>query len=151
MPNLDPRLAINPSSAQVASFLTADQMAPVTFLNLHRYYDRARYPQACAVPPEARDVSGREAYHRYLREVASRYLPQVGARFLIVRECELTFVGTGDWHEVVIGRYPSRGAALELPSLAGYEDIAVHRLAGLEAALTVVISEQDAIALAGSG
>ncbi|HSN70163.1 MAG TPA: DUF1330 domain-containing protein, partial [Steroidobacteraceae bacterium] len=100
---------------------------------------------------EARDVSGREAYHRYLREVASRYLPQVGARFLMVRASELTFVGTGDWHEVVIGRYPSREAALELPSLAGYEDIAVHRLAGLEAALTLVISEQDAIALVESG
>jgi len=147
VPNLDPRLAINPSSEQVEAFLAQDQSAPVTFLNLHRYYERARYPDDGDVPASERDVSGREAYHRYLGRVAAEYLPQVGARFLMVRPAELVFVGSGDWDEVVIGRYPSRAAALHLPTLPGYEQLAIHRLAGLEAALTLVISEQDAFEL----
>jgi len=151
VPNLDPALAINPSSAKVATFLAGDQTAPVTFLNLHRYHERARYPVDCSVPVNDRDVSGREAYHRYLREVASRFLPQVSARFLMVRSAELVFIGDGEWHEVVMGRYPSREAAMRMPTLDGYEAIAVHRLAGLEAAMTLVLSEADAIQLTSPG
>lgn len=147
VPNLDPGLAINPSSLQVETFLAGDRSSPVTFLNLHRYYDRARYPQDCGVPAADRDVPGREAYHRYLREIARRYLPQVGARFLMVRTAELVFIGDGEWHEVVVGRYPSREAAMRMPTLDGYEAIAVHRIAGLEAAMTLVLSEADTIQL----
>ena len=65
----------------------------------------------------------------------------------MVRAAELVFVGSGEWHEIVIGRYPSREAAMRLPTLPGYEALAVHRLAGLETALTLVLSEQDAFEL----
>jgi len=149
VPNLDPRLAINPSSAQVEVFLAGDQSAPVTFLNLHRYFEHARYPRECDVPSAERNVSGREAYHRYLREVAVRFLPQVGAQFLMVRRAELVFIGGEEWHEVVIGHYPSRAAAMRLSALDGYEQIAIHRLAGLEAAMTLVLGEHDTFGPAG--
>lgn len=107
------------------------------FVSLHRYRDRARYPEGYAGPDP--HVPGRKAYHRYLREVESRFLRQVGARFRIVAPVDVTLIGNGDWHEAVIGRYPSRRATLELPALPGYADIAVHRLAGLEAALTFAL------------
>jgi uncharacterized protein (DUF1330 family) len=148
VPTLDPALAINPGAEQVETFFAGDMAAPVTFLNLHRYYERARYPEDCDVPAAERNVTGREAYHRYLTAVCEGFLPQVGARFLMVRRAELVFVGQGDWDEIVIGRYPSRNAAMHLSTLPGYEALAVHRLAGLEAALTLVLDEQDAIALA---
>ena len=135
--NLDPALAINPDATRVQRFLALDASEPVVFVNLHRYRERAQYPDDyTGLDPH---VSGREAYHRYVREVEHRFLPQVGARFLIVAPVDLTLIGAGDWHDAVIASYPSRKAALELPALQGYADIAVHRQAGLEAALTVAL------------
>lgn len=147
--NFDPSLAINPSSAQVAAFLALDPARPVVFVNLHRYRARAQYPAGYAPPGLALDVSGREAYHRYLSVVESRYLPQVGARFLIVAPVDVVMIGAGDWHEVVIGRYPTREAAVTMPGLPGYADIAVHRIAAMEAALTLALPEAALTRLGG--
>ncbi len=138
--HFDPSLAINPAADRVQRFLALDPDLPVVFVNLHRYRDRAHYP--ADHPEAAAPPSGREAYHRYLREVERRFLPQVGARFVIVAPVEVTMIGEGDWHEAVIGRYPSRRAALALPALPGYGEITVHRLAGLEAALTVALAPE---------
>lgn len=138
--NMDPALSINPGAEQVARFLALDASEPVVFVNLHRYRPRAAYPADYAGPDA--NVSGREAYHRYLREVETRFLPQVGARFLVVAPVDVTMIGADQWDDAVIGHYPSRRAALELPALAGYEAIAVHRLAGLEAALTVALGPE---------
>ena len=41
--------------------------------------------------------------------------------------------------EAVIGRYPSRAAAMRMPGLPGYAQITVHRHAGLKAALTLAL------------
>jgi hypothetical protein len=140
--NLDPNLSINPSAEQAAAFFALDPASPVVFVNLHRYYDRARYPTDYHDPRLPSDVSGREAYHRYLGEVERRYLPQVGARFLIVAPVELLMIGDGEWDEAVLGLYPSKAAAMRLPTLPGYADLAIHRLAGLAAALTVALGPE---------
>lgn len=137
--NMDPALAINPGSAQVEAFLALDQDQPVVFVNLHEYHDRARYPSDYADAAMTPDVSGREAYHRYLSAVESRFLPQVGARFLIVAPTDVLMVGGGNWQEAVIGRYPSRAAAMRMPGLPGYAQVTVHRHAGLKAALTLAL------------
>src|SRR6188474_1419165 len=108
--NLDPALAINPDAARVQRFLALDASEPVVFVNLHRYRERAQYPDDYAGLDS--HVSGREAYQRFV--------PQVGARFLIVAPVDLTLIGAGDWHDAVIASYPSRKAALELPALPGY-------------------------------
>jgi len=55
----------------------------------------------------------------------------------------MVFIGEGDWDEIVIGQYPSKSDAMRVPTLPGYTDIAVHRLAGLEAAQTMVMSPQE--------
>jgi len=139
--NLDPALAINPSAEQVDAFLALPADRPVTMLNLHRYRERAEYAAGCDVATNERDVSGREAYHRYLRVIEARFLPQVGARFLAIRRATFTLIGAERWDEVVVAQYPSTAAAMRLPSLPGYETIAVHRLAGLQAAITLVLDE----------
>lgn len=139
--HLDPALAINPGHEQVERFLALDAEQPVTFVNLHRYRDRAQYPEG--YPAADANVSGREAYYRYLRAVEHGFLPRVGARFVIVAPVDLTMIGEGDWHDAVVAQYPSRRAALAMPALPGYEDVAVHRLAGLEAALTVALGPES--------
>ena len=112
------------------------------FVNLHRYYPSARYPgdyRDAGFPP---DVSGREAYHRYLADVAAKFVPQVGGRVWLAGPVDMTFIGEGDWDEIVIGRYPSKADAMRVPALPGYDAIAVHRTAGLEQAQTLVVSPE---------
>lgn len=136
----DASLSINPTSAQVDQFLALDPARPVVFVNLHEYHERARYPEAYR-GVESPAVTGREAYHRYLRRVEKDYLPQVGARFLIVAPCALVMIGEGEWSEAVIGCYPSRAAAMHMPTLPGYVDLQVHRVAGLKKALTIALTD----------
>ena len=138
--SFDSALAINPSSSQVDQFLALDPRLPLLIVNLHEYHERADYP-ATYTGAESTAVSGREAYHRYLRRVEQEYLPQVGAKFLVVAPTALVMIGEGNWSEAVIGCYPNRTAAMHMPTLAGYADLQVHRIAGLKKALTVVMTE----------
>jgi hypothetical protein len=50
-------------------------------------------------------------------------------------------IGEGNWSEAVIGRYPTRAAAMQMPALPGYADLQVHRIAGLKKALTIALTE----------
>jgi uncharacterized protein (DUF1330 family) len=134
---------INPTDTQMQVFLETDQSSSVIFMNCHRYYSRAKYPGDYDDPRYPTDVSGSEAYHRYLEEVASRFVPQVGGRLLLAGAVDMVFIGEGDWDEVVVGYYPSKSDAMRVPTLEGYEEIAVHRTAGLEYAQTMVLSPQD--------
>ncbi len=139
LPNLNPELHINPSPEQANAFLAFDPARPVVYLNLLRYRERALYPadyRNSALPP---DVSGREAFHRYLRAFEREFLPQVDARLLFVAPVELLLIGTTRWDEVMLGFYPTQAAGLRLTALPGYDDIGVHRIAALEAAQTLLL------------
>ncbi len=134
---------IDPTESQVRAFLATDQASPVIFINCHRYYSEARYPDSFSDDRYPAKVPGHEAYHRYLKEVSSRFVPQVGGRLLLAGAVDLVFIGEGHWDEIVIGQYPSKSDAMRIPSLPGYEEIVVHRKAGLEFAQTMVLSPQD--------
>jgi hypothetical protein len=58
-----------------------------------------------------------------------------------VAPCALDMIGEGSWSEAAIGCYPSRTAAMHMPTLPGYADRQVHRIAGLKQALTLVLTE----------
>ncbi len=64
---------IDPSNSQMQAFLATDQSNQVMFLNCHRYYDKARYAADFSDERYSLNVSGQEAYHRYLKEVSSRF------------------------------------------------------------------------------
>ena len=122
---------INPTDQQMQDFLETDQDSPVIFLNCHRYHAQARYADDFDDDRYPPNVSGREAYHRYLQQVATQFVPRVGGRLLLAGPSEMTLIGEGGWDEVVMGQYPSKGAAMSIPTMPGYADIAVHREAGL--------------------
>ena len=50
-------------------------------------------------------------------------------------------IDEGNWSEAVIGCYPSRTAAMPMPTLPGHADLQVHRIAGLKQALTLTLTE----------
>jgi uncharacterized protein (DUF1330 family) len=134
---------INPTEFQMQTFLATDQASPVIFVNCHRYYTNARYPDDFSDERYPTNVSGREAYHRYLKQVSSKFVTQVGGRLVLAGAVDMVFIGEGQWDEIVIGQYPSKSNAMRVPALPGYEEIAVHRTAGLKLAQTMVMSPQD--------
>lgn len=142
-PHLDPAIAVNPPADRVARFLAGDAAAPALILNLHEYHARARYPEGYVDSKNPPDVGGREAYHRYFDGVLAHILPQMPGVRLVVAPCELTLIGDGNWHEAVIGYYPTRKAMLQIASLPEYASLVVHRTAGLKAVLTVALHERS--------
>ncbi len=134
---------IDPTESQLADYFSAEQDRPVIFVNCHRYHERARYPADYAQPGLAPGVSGREAYHRYLERVEANFMPQVGGRLLLAGPVAQILIGECDWDEVVIGEYPSRAEAMRLPTLPGYAEIVVHRIAGLATAETLALNQNE--------
>jgi uncharacterized protein (DUF1330 family) len=132
----------DPSESQMQAFMATDQASPVIFVNCHRYFSEARYAGDFSDERYPTNVSGREAYHRYLKEVASRFVPRVGGRVLLAGAVDMVFIGDGRWDEIVMSQYPSKAHAMRIPTMPGYEEIAVHRKAGLETAQTLVLSPQ---------
>ena len=140
--NLDPTLKVNPSGDQAKEYMQAGTEQPVMYLNLLRYHEVARYPADYAQPALPPNVSGREAFHRYLKEIETTLLPQVGGRFLLVAPIELVVIGAADWDEVMLGFYPSRAAGMRFTSLPGYETAALHRLAGVAEMITLILGKE---------
>ena len=134
---------IDPSESQSKAFFATDQTSPVIFLNCHRYFSQARYPDDFVVDRYPTNVCGREAYHRYFSEVSSKFVPRVGGRILLAGAVDMVFIGEGDWDEIILGQYPSKEHAMRITAMPGYEEIAIHRKAGLEVAQTLVLSPQD--------
>jgi len=134
---------INPTESQTQAFFATDQTEPVIFVNCHLYYPAARYPEDFSDDRYPANVTGREAYHRYLKEVASRFVTRVGGRIVLAGPVEMVFIGEGKWDEIVIGQYPSKAAAMRVPTLPGYDEIAMHRTAGLQAAQTLVLNPSE--------
>jgi hypothetical protein len=59
--------------------------------------NRAQYEEGYENAELPANVSGREAYHRYLWTVERAFMPKVGGRFLLVGPVELVMIGSGDW------------------------------------------------------
>ena len=53
----------------------------------------------------------------------------------------LVLVGNGNWHEIVVGYYPTRAAMFRIAAIPGYSELVVHRTAALKAVLTVALGE----------
>jgi uncharacterized protein (DUF1330 family) len=136
-------MAIDPTQRQAGILGTLPQDQPVIFLNCHQYYERAQYPDGYTHPNFDTDVTGKEAYRRYLWSVEKDFMPRVGGRFLMVGPVELVLIGDGEWDEIVIGEYPSKEEAFRMQTLDGYADINVHREAGLASVMTIALAQSD--------
>ena len=136
-------MVIDPSEVQVQALGGTPQDTPVIFLNCHKYHERARYEDDYRSADLPADVSGQEAYHRYLWAVEQDFMPEVGGRFILVGPVELVLIGEADWDEVIIGEYPSKTEAFRMQTLPGYAEINVHRKAGLLNAQTLAFTQSD--------
>jgi uncharacterized protein (DUF1330 family) len=145
------QMPINPTQTQSQAVAELGQDEPVIFLNCHKYHARAQYSEDYDNAAMPADVSGLEAYHRYLWSVEADFMSHVGGRFLLIGPVELVLIGEGDWDEVVIGEYPSKAEAFRMQTLPGYSDITVHRDAGLANAMTLALSQSQLARLTDPG
>jgi uncharacterized protein (DUF1330 family) len=102
---------------------------PIVMLNLLRYRDAAAYPAGSTAKP----CSGREAYQRYGHE-AIRFVTAVGGEVIWQGSGKGVLLGPANehWHTVLLVRYPSKRAFLEMIQNPEYQAITMHRAAALQ-------------------
>lgn len=125
MPAADP--------GRLAAMLVPGPEGPIFMVNLLKFKDRAEYE-------DGRDtnLTGREAYMIYGRAVAD-LLPKFGGRGLFA--ADVTFLALGQveelWDEVAIAMYPGRADMVRMSMSPEWQEIAVHRTAGLKGQLNI--------------
>jgi len=137
---LDPALETNPSAAQAARFAQLQIKGGFSMVNVHEYHELAQYPETYKGEDGSPNVSGHEAYQRYVKAIRTRFMPQEPGFRLVEIPIETVMIGSGTWHEVIMSIYPSHAAVLRIPTLPGFAEIAVHRTAALKRALVLAVS-----------
>ena len=132
--------ALEPNQEQVTGFLAPNDDQPIYMLNLLKYKDRAEYADG-----RKTELSGREAYQIYGVGVIER-LAAVNGGIIFSGTVSRLMLGEVEelWDDVAIAMYPSRAAMLEMISSPEYQDIAVHREAGLAGQLNIETNAQFA-------
>jgi uncharacterized protein (DUF1330 family) len=112
---------IDPSRADLDRFLADDDGGPVVMLNLLRF----------------RPDGGRERYAEYSAAVGREHLPRVGGELLYAGSGVAAVVAEDGqaWDAVLLVRYPSRQAFLEMVTDPAYQAITHLRTEALEEAV----------------
>jgi len=106
---------------------------PIFMINLLTFKDKAEYADG-----RETDLTGRQAYQLYGAGVAG-LLPEYGARFFFM--ANTTFLSLGQveelWDEVAIAVYPNRDALYRMSTSKEWQDLSVHRAAGLKGQINI--------------
>lgn len=121
------------SRARIEEMMQPGPDGPIHMVNLLKFKERAEYEDG-----RESDLTGREAYQIYGRGV-SELLGEYGGRIVFVGD--VTFLSLGQveelWDEVAIASYPSRAELLAMSSSPEWQELAVHRTAGLAGQLNI--------------
>ena len=107
---------------------------PISMVNLLEFREKAQYADG---RPD--DVSGREAYMRYIAEMRP-IVEASGGRFLFSGDVEALVIGEVEelWDAVGIAEYPSRTEFHRIATSPEVQAIGVHREAGLAGQLLIL-------------
>ena len=119
--------SVTPTDAQLQGFLEPGHDGPIYMLNLLKFRDRAAYEDG-----RESDLTGEQAYRIYGQEVA-KLLVEVGGAPMFSASVERLMLGEVEelWDSAAIAMYPSRQAMFRMINTPEYQEIAVHRSAGL--------------------
>ena len=125
--------SVTPTDAQVQGFLEPGHDGPIYMLNLLKFRDRAAYEDG-----RESDLTGEQAYRIYGQEVA-KLLVEVGGAPMFSASVERLMLGEVEelWDSAAIAMYPSRKAMFRMINMPEYQEIAVHRSAGLAGQLNI--------------
>ncbi|MHA7858529.1 MAG: DUF1330 domain-containing protein [Henriciella sp.] len=118
---------------RIAEMAEKGPEGPIFMVNLLKFKDKAEYEDG-----RETDLTGRQAYQLYGAGVAS-LIREYGGRILFM--ADVTFLSLGQveelWDEVAIAAYPDRNALFQMSSSKAWQDLAVHRAAGLAGQLNL--------------
>ena len=118
---------------QMAQMAEKGPEGPIFMVNLLKFKEKAEY-----VDGRETDFAGREAYQLYGAGVDG-LLPEYGGRIFLM--ADVTFLSLGQveelWDEVAIAAYPDRNSLLRMSSSQEWQDLAIHRAAGLAGQLNI--------------
>jgi len=128
--------ALAPEPDNIREFMGVE--GPVLMVNLLKFREKAAYPDGR--DPE---LSGREAYERYAEEM-EKLLQAHGGGIVFSAEVAGILLGqVGElWDHVGIARYPSSKTLIEIASSEKFQEIEVHRTAGLAGQLNLTCTER---------
>lgn len=106
---------------------------PISMVNLLKFKEHAEYP-------DGRDttLTGRQAYQIYGAGV-SKLITDYGGKITFVGDVTFLALGQVDdlWDEVAIAQYPSRVELWKMSTSPEWQELAVHRAAGLAGQLNI--------------
>ena len=125
---------VYPTFDQLAPLLQDGAAGRIAMVNLLKFRDRASYQDG-----RPNDVSGREAYMRYIAEMGP-IVEKRGGRFLFSGDVKQLVIGEVDelWDAVGIAEYPSRAEFHAIATSPEVLAIGVHREAGLAGQLLIM-------------
>jgi len=119
--------ATQPRPDQLEAFAKKKPEGPLYMLNLLKFKDKAVYADG-----RETDLSGAEAYAIYGAGVA-KILAEMGGSIEIGLTTNALVIGDGEleWDSVAVVKYPRFEDFTKMTSSAAYQEIHVHRDAGL--------------------
>ena len=125
--------SVNATKTQMAEFLMPGPDGSIFMVNLLKFKDEATYEDNRETM-----LTGKEAYAIYSAGV-TKTLAQVGGKIVFSGDVSRLMLGEVEelWDCVAIAQYPSRAAMLEMMQLKAFQEIAVHRTAGLAGQLNI--------------
>ncbi len=125
---------VYPTFEQLMPLAQDPTPGPIAMVNLLKFREKARYHD-----DRSEDISGREAYMRYVAEMGP-IVTAAGGRFLFSGDVKGLVIGEVEelWDAVGIAEYPSRAEFHRLATSAEVQAIGVHREAGLAGQLLIL-------------
>lgn len=110
---------VDPTAEELRRFAATEQDGPFVMLNLLKFAG-----------------ADRSAYGEYARRAAP-FLQRYGGEVVYAGDCTHALVAPAehDWDAVLLVRYPSRAAFLQMIADPGYREITALRTAGLQSAV----------------
>ncbi len=126
-------MATQPTPAQLEQLLTKAPKGPIHMLNLLKFKERAEYADG-----RETELSGAEAYALYGAGVAI-LIGALGGRAVYQGVPNVLVIGEGDtpWDAIAIVEYPSIESFQKMLASEAYQEVHVHREAGLEHQLLI--------------
>jgi uncharacterized protein (DUF1330 family) len=124
---------LDPDGAQIAAFGEKGPEGPIYMVNMLKFKDKAEYEDG-----RETDLTGLEAYALYGQSVQLLLEKRGGGSVFAGAVTHLTIGAVEElWDMVAIATYPSRQAMLDMVMSPEYQEINVHRTAGLAGQLNI--------------
>ena len=136
-----------PNGAQMAGFLENPEEGPIYMVNLLKLKEKAEYPDG-----RATDLTGAQAFGIYGQAVA-KILMELGGGLMFSASIQSVWLGEVEepWDAIAIGMYPNRKTLHDMLSSADYQDIVIHRTAGLAGQLNIETTDPSGMWLMRGG